>query len=67
VTRTRSKEDRRVVYVSVTSEFIKSSKDRFKEIDKMFEAMMSKATSEELDQILQGLDTLQRVFNSNKE
>jgi DNA-binding MarR family transcriptional regulator len=67
VVRTRSKEDRRVVYVNVTSEFKKGSQNRFNEIEKMFESMMGKATSEELDQILQGLDTLQRVFNSYKE
>ncbi|MGB7606393.1 MAG: MarR family transcriptional regulator [Lutisporaceae bacterium] len=67
VERTRSKEDRRVVYVSVTSEFKKSSEEHFKEIAKMFEAMMSNATAEELDEILRGLDTLQRVFNKHKE
>lgn len=67
VIRTRSKEDRRVVYVNVTSEFKKNSQNHFIEIEKMFESMMGKATSEELDQILQGLDTLQRVFNSYKE
>lgn len=67
VERTRSKEDRRVVYVSVTSEFRKNSEEHFKEITKMFEAMMSNATAEELDVILLGLDTLQRVFNKYKE
>lgn len=67
VERTRSKEDRRVVYVSVTSEFKKSSEEHFKEIEKVFEAIMSKATAEELDQILLGLDTLQKVFNRHKE
>ena len=67
VVRTRSKEDRRVVYVNVTCEFKKSSQNRFNEIEKMFESMMNQATSQELDEILQGLDTLQRVFNSHKE
>lgn len=67
VVRTRSKADRRVVYVNVTSEFKKGSQNHFNEIEKVFESMMSKATSQELDEILQGLDTLQRVFNSYKE
>jgi MarR family transcriptional regulator, organic hydroperoxide resistance regulator len=67
VVRTRSKDDRRVVYVNVSSEFKKNSQNHFNEIEKMFESMMSKATSEELDEILKGLDTLQRVFNSYKE
>ncbi|OGO78588.1 MAG: transcriptional regulator [Clostridiales bacterium GWB2_37_7] len=66
VVRTRSKEDRRVVYVKVTPEFQKNSKERFQVIEKMFEAMMSKATSEELDVILVGLDTLQKVIDRNK-
>jgi DNA-binding MarR family transcriptional regulator len=66
VERTRSKEDRRVVYINITSEFKKNSQERFKEIEKMFEAMMSKATEEELDVIFQGLDTLQKVINRPK-
>ncbi|HYE12490.1 MAG TPA: MarR family transcriptional regulator [Patescibacteria group bacterium] len=63
VERTRSTEDRRVVYVKVTAAFMKTSKKRFQEIENVFKAMMSKATPEELDEILQGLDTLQRVIN----
>jgi DNA-binding MarR family transcriptional regulator len=67
VERTRSTEDRRVVYVKVTSEFQKISRERFHVIEKMFEAMMSKATSEELDEILIGLETLQKVINRDKK
>lgn len=67
VERDRSKEDRRVVYVNVTAEFKKNSQKHFEEIEKMFEAMMSKANAEELDEILKGLDTLQKVFDRYKE
>ncbi|MDF2891249.1 MAG: transcriptional regulator, MarR family [Clostridia bacterium] len=63
VERTRSTEDRRVVYVKVTDAFVKNSQERFQKMEKLFETMMSKATPEELDEILQGLDTLQRVLN----
>ena len=66
VERTRSKEDRRVVFVNITPEFKKNSQEHFKEIEKMFEAMMSKATAEELDIIFLGLDTLQKVINRPK-
>lgn len=67
VERTRSKDDRRVVYVKVTCEFTKHSQKRFQEIEKIFGAMMSKATSEELDVILLGLDTLQMVIDRDKK
>jgi len=67
VERIRSKEDRRVVYVNVTSEFMKVSEEHFKEMENFFEGMMSNATPKELDEILLGLDTLQRVFNRHEE
>jgi DNA-binding MarR family transcriptional regulator len=67
VERTRSEEDRRVVYVNITEEFKKSTKDHFKHFERKFESMMSKATSEELDTILQGLETLRTVLNRKEE
>ena len=67
VERTRSKEDRRVVYVCVTSEFKKNSEEHFREIEKKFVEMMNKATSEELDTILEGLNTLKEVMDRQKE
>jgi DNA-binding MarR family transcriptional regulator len=63
VERIRSTEDRRVVYVKVTDAFVKNSQERFQKMEKLFETMMNKATPQELDEILQGLDTLQRVLN----
>lgn len=67
VERTRSKEDRRVVYVNVTPEFKKNSQERFKKVEKAFEDIMKKATPEELDIIFQGLDTLQKVIDRHKQ
>jgi DNA-binding MarR family transcriptional regulator len=66
VERTRSKEDRRVVYIKVTEEFIKHSKNHFEEINKLIEEMMDKATPEELDIILEGMHTLEKVINRQK-
>jgi MarR family transcriptional regulator, organic hydroperoxide resistance regulator len=67
VERTRSKEDRRVVYVDITDKFRKIHQGHFCEINKMFEEMMNKATPEELEKILEGLNTLEKVIERNKE
>lgn len=66
VERTRSKEDRRVVYIKVTDEFRKHSQKHFEEINKLIEDMMNKATPEELDIIIEGMDTLEKVINRQK-
>jgi MarR family transcriptional regulator, organic hydroperoxide resistance regulator len=67
VERTRSKEDRRVVYVNCTNKCMKSFKDTHEEINKMLQNMMNKATSEELDVIFKGLDTLEKVIERENE
>lgn len=66
VERTRSKEDRRVVYIKVTHEFRKHSEKHFEEINKVVEKMMDKATPEELDTILEGMETLRNVMERQK-
>lgn len=66
VERTRSKEDRRVVYVNASAEFGRNAQEHHQEIERKFAAMMHKATPEELDTILQGLDTLKKVMDRNK-
>lgn len=67
VERTRSVEDRRVVYVNVTEEFRKKAHTHFKSIQSRFESIMSKATSEEHDVILRGLETLKKVIDRQEE
>lgn len=67
VERIRSKDDRRVVYVGITPEFQKSSKLHFNAIEKKFETMMNKATPEELETILNGLDTLKRLMDEDSK
>jgi Transcriptional regulators len=62
IERIRSREDRRVVYVKVTDEFKKKSQKQFEEINKMVEQMMEKATPEELETILKGMNTLEKVM-----
>lgn len=67
VERTRSKEDRRVVYIRVTDEYAIRAKENLIGIEKMFEGMMDKATPEELDVILKGLATLKKVMDRQRE
>lgn len=66
VERVRSKEDRRVVYVKVTDEYRKQSKKQFEEINKIIEQMMNRATPEELDTMLEGMQTLKNVVERQK-
>lgn len=63
VERTRSEEDRRVVYINVTSEFKKIYEDKFKEVEKNIEFKMSEATEEEIDKIAEGLNILKRLLD----
>lgn len=63
VERTRSKEDRRVVYVKVTDEFRKHFLKNFEQINSLLEQMMDKATPEELQIILKGMNTLEDVID----
>jgi MarR family transcriptional regulator, organic hydroperoxide resistance regulator len=67
VERSRSEEDRRVVYVNVTDEFRKHAQEHFEEIEKKLESMMNKATQDELDKITMGLETLQKVITRQQE
>lgn len=64
VKRIRSTEDRRVVYVSVTPEFELNAQKQFKKVEKMFETIISRATQEEINTILEGLSILKRLIES---
>lgn len=66
VKRVRSSDDRRVVYVNIDEEFRKKSKEVFKKIEDKFRDMMNKATKEEHDEIVKGLNTLKRLIESNR-
>jgi DNA-binding MarR family transcriptional regulator len=63
VERIRSKEDRRVVNIKVTEKFREHSLKKFQEVNKIVEQMMNKATPEELEIILKGMDTLEKVID----
>lgn len=67
VERIRSTDDRRVVYVNVTDKSKKYSHGRFESMEKDIESFMSKATPEELDTILKGLDTMKKIMERQNE
>lgn len=62
VERTRSEDDRRVVYVDVTSTYKKNSQEHFMQMERDFEDLMKKADPQELDTIFKGLETLKRLI-----
>lgn len=63
VKRTRSESDRRVVYVSATEKFKKGFEESFKELENDFGRMLSKASTEEIDTIIEGLHLLQKILD----
>lgn len=68
VTRSRSEEDRRIVYVNLTPKFEEIHKGMYKKTGESFEDLLSAGTSEELEKIIEGLTTLKKILNDrNKE
>lgn len=63
VKRTRSESDRRVVYVSATEKFKKGFEENFKELENDFGRMLSKASTDEIDTIIEGLHLLQKILD----
>lgn len=63
VQRTRSQEDRRVVYVDVTPEFKDAFEKNFKDMEKRFEEILNRADEKEIETILNGLETLKKVLD----
>jgi len=62
VERERSTEDRRVVWVQTTQKFKECLYMHFKEAEKQFENLLSKATEDEIDKVLEGFETLKRIL-----
>jgi len=66
VERKRSEEDRRVVMVDVTEDFRKEAKERFKTVEDSLAGVLKLATSEEAEEVIKGLETLDRLLNKAK-
>jgi len=66
VVRTRSEEDRRKVYVKATQKVEEIYKGIHKKVEKSLEGLLSSGTEEEVEKIIEGLNTLNRILNNNK-
>jgi len=62
VTRTRSEEDRRVVYVQITADLQENVKERFDQFEKKIADIMNETTQEEIDRIFEGLNLLKELM-----
>lgn len=65
VERIRSKEDRRVVQVNITSEFKADAKCRYEIIERRLDAIMSEATEEEMNKVFEGLEILKKLIDKS--
>jgi len=62
IKRERSKKDKRVVYVSISADFM--YQDFHKNLEGNLENLINKGTPEELDKIVDGLDTLKKLMSN---
>ncbi|WP_348980959.1 MarR family transcriptional regulator [Desulfosporosinus sp. BG] len=67
VERKRSEQDKRVVYVSISSDFMERHKNFHKRLEESIENTMNKGTPEELDKIFEGLDALRKLLGGYEE
>ncbi len=67
VERTRSNADRRVILVSVTSDFRKGAYKHFNKIEEKFENIINEATPEEINKIFEGLDILKKIMDKHNK
>jgi MarR family transcriptional regulator, organic hydroperoxide resistance regulator len=66
VVRVRSEEDRRTVYVKVTEKVEEFHEGIHRKIEESFEELLSTGTSEDMDKIIEGLNTLKRIIRERK-
>ena len=67
VERIRSKEDKRVVHVSLTPKFEETYRGFHNMFDKIIENVLSKGTPEEIEEIIRGLNVLKKLLNEPQE
>lgn len=67
VERKRSEQDRRVVYVSVSSDFTDRHQNFHNRLEEMIENKMNKGTPEELVKIYEGLNALKKLLGENEK
>lgn len=67
VIRERSQEDKRVVYVKISSNFEEIHKNFHKKFEKDIENIMNRGTKEELQKIFEGLDILKKLLKDEEK
>ena len=67
VERKRSEQDKRVVYVSIASDFTEMHQNFHKRMEENIENTIKKGTPEELDKIFKGLDALKKLLGGREE
>lgn len=65
--RERSKEDKRVVYVSLTSKFEDMHQGFHKKMEENMQNMINRGTPEEISKIIDGFDTLKRLLSEQQK
>lgn len=66
VKRIRSEEDRRVVMIDIVPELRETFKEKFKAIDEFLSQRIESSSEEEIEEILRGLHTLERVMSRHE-
>ena len=67
VERARSEQDRRVVYVSISPNFVDMHQNFHKRFEENIALIINKSTPEELNKILDGLEVLKRLLKSQEK
>ena len=65
--RVRSEQDRRVVYVSISPNFVDMHQNFHKRFEENIALIINKSTPEELNKILEGLEVLKRLLKSQEK
>ncbi len=66
VKRVRSEEDRRVVMIDLVPELKDTMSNKFKAVDEILSQRIETASAEEIEEILRGLHTLERVMSRHE-
>jgi len=67
VERERSKEDKRVVYVSLCPKFEETNQSFHKKVEESIGNVVNKGTHEDIDKIVDGFTILKRLLNDHQE
>ena len=67
VERARSEQDRRVVYVSISPNFVDMHQSFHKRFEETIALTINESTPEELNKILEGLEVLKRLLKSQEK